>query len=432
MCLSFIRKSRFFISARWYHSSAMEFSVKVAPSVVGAAENAGEIRRGNLSLTGRTGRMCRIETPGCFVHTQTGSIPHLTPDDLQYIDPAYISNPPPLNMALASLSMLAPSVEAFGKPLSTFVGYPDSFVYLGLNDPLKPPKPGSNEKSSMGLWNRAGKVKVSPEAFLDLNNKLHPDMLQIICDMDTQLVGASGQRLTKSFDSSLSWLDLFLKSRQGSPVEAVPVLATVGGGSDPWRRENFCKEVATRAVDGFVVDGFGDQWLSRWKEWESTGDLFESHKDLVSLSLRALPETKPRFLHAPLPPKAVIYLVEMGVDMFDTSYAAALADRREALIRTEDYAFDVISLGDQKYFEDLTPLSTRWACYTCKNYTKAYLHHLIHCQEINGGVLLMIHNLNEYLKFFHDLRQTIDNGSISLWKSQSSHVKVATNGNGNS
>ncbi|GAV05208.1 hypothetical protein RvY_15376 [Ramazzottius varieornatus] len=389
----------------------MEFSVNEVSS-----SEFPVIRRGVLKLRGQSGQECQVETPGCFFHTHFGSIPHLTPDDLQYVKDSLSCIP--LNMTLSTASVFADALAGYEKSVGAFVGYPSSVVYMSLHDPLVPLKPAMNEKATIGIWNRTGKKKLTPEQFMDMQDKLKPDSVQIMCDMDTEMEGSSNQRLTKSYDSSLRWLDRCLELMKDRSSH-YPVLATVGGGSDPWRRKNFCLEAANRKVDGFVIDGFGSGWIAKWKEWEVTGSsLFGPHEALIRESIRSLPKDKPRFIHAPLSPTAVVQLVRMGVDVFDTSYPAALADRGQALIRTGDFCFEVWTMSEKGYFDDLTSLSTRCGCYTCEKYTRAYIHHLIACEEINAGVLLMIHNLNEYLKFFRDIRKSMDEGKFHLWMPQ--------------
>lgn len=141
-----------------WSSACMDFSVvsrqqKPVPSGLQRV-----VRRGVLTLRRNGGRKSVTETPGCFLYSQLGSIPHLTPDDLQYIKnlPENLT----LNMNLSTVAALAEPVSDYGKGLSGFVGFPEALVYISMHDVLSPPKHGTNDRNSVGLWSRAGRMKV--------------------------------------------------------------------------------------------------------------------------------------------------------------------------------------------------------------------------------------------------------------------------------
>ena len=137
----------------------MDFTVKELPCVDKSA-----IRRGLLNIRGHFGEECTVDTPGCFFHTHFGSIPHLTPDDLQYIEHA--PSCLPLNMTLSTAAILADAMAGYEKSLGSFTGYPSSVVYMSLHDPLVAQKPAMHDKATMAIWNRTGKKKVSLARFM--------------------------------------------------------------------------------------------------------------------------------------------------------------------------------------------------------------------------------------------------------------------------
>ena len=116
-----------------------------------------------------------------------------------------------------------------------------------------------------------------------------------------------------------------------------------------------------------------------------------------------LPEDKPRYLMGVGKPEDLVEGVRRGIDMFDCVMPTRNA-RNGHLFVTEG----VIKIRNAKHKTDTTPLDSDCDCYTCKNYSKSYLHHLDRCNEILGARLNTIHNLRFYQRIMSDIRQSID------------------------
>ena len=185
-----------------------------------------------------------------------------------------------------------------------------------------------------------------------------------------------------------------------------------------------------RNVDGFLLDGFHCNGPSAANiQWEEIKEPFLE-------TIFHLPGDKPRFYFGPAPPDLVIELVAAGVDIFDTSYPSLVTEREAYLVFTNKFVKDAniddvieININDvrAKYEENFDnddlrlaqrPLVEGCSCYTCRNFTIAYLHHLVKVREMLGKVLLSLHNLHHYYTFFQAIRQAVLMDQLHLFKKQ--------------
>ncbi|MDD4816213.1 MAG: tRNA guanosine(34) transglycosylase Tgt, partial [Clostridia bacterium] len=115
-----------------------------------------------------------------------------------------------------------------------------------------------------------------------------------------------------------------------------------------------------------------------------------------------LPENMPRYLMGIGTPEDLIESVYRGMDMFDCVLATRIARNGTSFTRSGK-----LVVRNAKYKEDFTPIDAECDCYACKNYTRAYIRHLINSGEILGATLLSIHNLRFLTKLMEDIRQAI-------------------------
>ncbi|KAG9332953.1 hypothetical protein JZ751_013982 [Albula glossodonta] len=159
------------------------------------------------------------------------------------------------------------------------------------------------------------------------------------------------------------------------------------------------KETAKRPVGGFVLDGLHSHTVSQ-----------ELRSQLIAAVTKELPEDKPRVLLGVGRPDEVLECVEAGVDFFETVFPFQVTERGCALCFSYDLDPDPESSG--------TPytLTQRAQCYCCKNHQRAYLHHLLVTNELLAGVLLMLHNLEQYCSFFQSLRGALEGDKLNALK----------------
>lgn len=270
-----------------------------------------------------------------------------------------------------------------------------------------------------------------------------PDWYQALCDGDTNYE-ISNKRNEKSISRTLEFLDTIMhRHKKSESLKNSCIFGSIVGGckldggsrSDAVKARKRCaRETATFDVDGFVLEGF-DTLGPRDMGSNPLCDM----SDLLSETLNELPEGKPRILHGPLNPADLLFAVELGIDIFDSSYAYLAVQRQSALtfnfklkgttdssllyIQNEKsqsadalcettFPFET-SLSDTRFKEDARALLSDCSCYTCTNYSRAYLHHLCKTDELLGQTLLALHNLHHYLGFIAAVRSTLESGTFS-------------------
>ncbi|KRY26046.1 Queuine tRNA-ribosyltransferase subunit QTRTD1 -like protein [Trichinella spiralis] len=107
-----------------------------------------------------------------------------------------------------------------------------------------------------------------------------------------------------------------------------------------------------------------------------------------------LPTERIRFFPGSLDPKQIWRLTQAGIDLFDTSYVHLITEKQEALVVDDNYPYNaeyqLMRMNDPCYAQDFEPLCKNCSCYTCKNYTRAYVNHVCITKELLGPMLLMM------------------------------------------
>jgi len=182
----------------------------------------------------------------------------------------------------------------------------------------------------------------------------------------------------------------------------ISLFGIVQGGREESLRKKSAKVIADMEVDGKKFDGFG------------IGGSFakEDMSTAVKWVNEILPEEKPRHLLGIGEPEDLFMGIENGVDLFDCVLPTRLG--RNGTLYTKE---GKIHIENNKFREDLSPVENDCGCYTCKNYTKAYLSHLFHGKEMLGGTLASIHNIYFIVNLTKKIRQSIFDGTFEEYKS---------------
>ena len=151
--------------------------------------------------------------------------------------------------------------------------------------------------------------------------------------------------------------------------------------------------------DGYAVGGL------------AVGEPKEDMHRILEYICPQIPADKPRYLMGVGKPEDLVEGVRRGIDMFDCVMPTRNA-RNGHLFVTDG----IVKIRNAKYRDDTSPLDPECDCYTCKNYTKAYLYHLDKCGEILGARLNTIHNLRYYQRLMAEIRQAIEDDRLMiLW-----------------
>lgn len=234
------------------------------------------------------------------------------------------------------------------------------------------------------------KLFLTPEISIQVQNKLDSD---IAMSFDECIpYPATYDYVKASTDRTLRW------AKRGKEVfnnENQSLFGIVQGGEYTDLREYSAKETVKIGFDGYSIGG------------TSVGEGKDVMYKMIEDGIRYLPEDKPRYLMGVGDPIDIIEGVIRGIDMFDCVLPTRLARHGNA------FTLDgKINLKNLKFKEDFTSISSECDCYTCKNYTKAYIRHLISCNESLGGTLLSIHNIRFLIKLTEDLRKAIEEDNI--------------------
>ena len=145
----------------------------------------------------------------------------------------------------------------------------------------------------------------------------------------------------------------------------------------------------------------------------SVGEPKDVMYKMIDDAVQWLPEDKPRYLMGVGNPIDLIEAAIRGIDMYDCVLPTRVA-RHGALMAHHGR----MNINNEKYKYDFTPIDDKCNCYTCRNYTRAYLRHLHKCDEIFGKSLLSIHNVAFLLKLSEDIRNAIKEDRLLDFKEE--------------
>ncbi len=184
---------------------------------------------------------------------------------------------------------------------------------------------------------------------------------------------------------------------------AQTLFGIVQGGREEFLRKKSAKIIAEMNVDGQYFDGFG------------IGGSFakEDMQTAVKWVNEILPEDKPRHLLGIGEPEDLFMGIENGVDLFDCVAPTRLG--RNGTIYTKN---GKIIIMNKQFRNDYTPIDSSCICYSCQNYSRAYIAHLFHGKEMLAGTLASIHNLYFIVNLVKDIRQSILDDRFFIFKKE--------------
>ena len=186
--------------------------------------------------------------------------------------------------------------------------------------------------------------------------------------------------------------------RDVGPAKDQALFGIVQGGVHLDLRERCAKELVALDFDGYAIGGL------------SVGEPNAAMYDVAGATTQWLPPTKPRYLMGVGTPQDLLECIARGVDMFDCVLPTRVA--RNGLLFTRDGR---LTLKNAAFTEDERPADPECGCYTCRNYSRAYLRHLSQAQEILGARLNTIHNLFFWLELMDQARAAIRDGRFATW-----------------
>ena len=233
------------------------------------------------------------------------------------------------------------------------------------------------------------KLFLSPEKSIEIQEKLGADI--IISFDECPPYPSTYEYMKNSVERTLRW------AKRGKDVHTTDQLlfGVVQGGEFPDLREHSAKELVKMDFPGYTVGG------------TSVGEGKDVMYKMITDSTKHLPTDKPRYLMGVGDPIDIIEGVIRGIDMFDCVLPTRIARHGNAFTH-----HGKMNLKNAKYKEDFNHIEDDCDCYTCKHYTRAYIRHLLMCDEMLAGTLLSIHNIRFLIKLTEDIRENIKNDTL--------------------
>ena len=200
----------------------------------------------------------------------------------------------------------------------------------------------------------------------------------------------------KSTERTTRWAKRCIKAHQRTDRG---IFGIIQGGMYKDLRKQSAMEISSLPFDGVAVGGL------------SVGEPHDLMYDILEETIQWMPKGKARYLMGVGTPDCLVEGVASGVDMFDCVFPTRVARNGMAMIHTGR-----MNMKNKQYERDFRPIEESCGCYTCRNYTRAYIRHLYKSEELLAFRLVTIHNLYFLLQFMRDMREAIVQGNFSEFR----------------
>jgi len=346
----------------------------------------GAARRGRLHFPRGT-----VETPAFMPVGTYGTVKAMTPEELRAVGAEII-------LGNTFHLMLRPGTEvirAHGDlhdfmhwegPILTDSG---GFQVFSLAEMRRISEEGVRFQSPVD----GSKVLMTPESSMQVQRELGSDIVMIFDECTPY--PASEEEARRSMELSLRWAQ---RSRVAHGDNPAALFGIVQGGMYPHLRQESAAGLQEIGFDGYAIGGL------------SVGEPEDERIATLDATLPLLPRERPRYLMGVGRPEDIVEAVRRGVDMFDCVMPTRNA--RNGFLYTRE---GVLRIRNARFRTDTGPIDPDCGCYTCQNYSRAYLKHLDKCNEILGARLATTHNLHYYQDLMRGLREAIASGTLAAF-----------------
>jgi len=237
---------------------------------------------------------------------------------------------------------------------------------------------------------------LTPAKAMHIQNMLNSDV--IMCLDDMLLPGADHERVALGVKRTYEWGKICKQNHKNKRQLLFGI--TQGGVSKKLRKESI-KLMTSIGFDGYSIGGL------------AIGESKENMFKVIELSCGLLPEDKPRYVMGLGSPQDILQAISHGVDCFDSVYPTRIARRNSLLTRKGP-----IKILRSIYKDDMGPIEKGCDCYTCRNYTKAYLHHLARSKELSAMMLNSIHNVAFLQQIVAEAKMHIKDGKFAKFEKE--------------
>ncbi len=247
-------------------------------------------------------------------------------------------------------------------------------------------------------------VVLTPEDSIRVQQILDADIIMVFDECTPYPAEESAAR--NSMELSLRWAQ---RCKQAHTGHSAALFGIVQGGMYPHLREASIVGLKDLGFDGYAVGGL------------SVGEREEERVQILDAVLPHMLAENPRYLMGVGTPADIVEAVHRGMDMFDCALPTRNA-RNGHLFTSRG----VVRIRNSQYQSDTGPLDADCGCYTCKNYTRAYLRHLDKCGEILAPRLMTFHNLYYYQSLMERIRAAVEAGQFEKFRAEF-HAQMGKN-----
>lgn len=238
---------------------------------------------------------------------------------------------------------------------------------------------------------------LSPERSMEVQNDLGSDIIMAFDECAPK--DASREYIEKSQARTTRWLERCIEAHKNTDTQSL--FGIMQGGFYKDLREESAKKIVKFDLPGYAIGGI------------SVGEAKEQYIGVLEYAPDLLPENKPRYVMGIGTPDYIFEAVEHGVDMFDCVEPTRIA--RHGMAMTSEGR---LSIKNARFERDFGPLDPKCDCYTCRNYSRAYLRHLFKEGETLSQMLLSEHNLRFLSRMCENIRTAIEEDRFTEYKKE--------------
>jgi queuine tRNA-ribosyltransferase len=239
-------------------------------------------------------------------------------------------------------------------------------------------------------------VRLTPEDSMDMQLALRSDIAMALDDCTEHPATEAAARA--SMERSMRWAERSHRHYYAAGEAPGGLFGIVQGGMHANLRLASLEALERLQWPGLAIGGL------------AVGESEEERLGILEMLVPHMATLRPRYLMGVGRPEDIVAAVLRGVDMFDCVMPTRHARNGHLFTAT-----GVINIRNSVHQDDLGPIDAQCECYTCRNYSRAYLRHLDRCNEILGARLNTIHNLHYYLQLLRTLRAAIRTGTLATW-----------------
>jgi queuine tRNA-ribosyltransferase len=239
------------------------------------------------------------------------------------------------------------------------------------------------------------KHELTPERSMEIQRLLGSDI--VMCFDECPALPADRDRIAESMRLSMRWAERSKVAFGDRPGHAL--FGIMQGGLEQDFREESAEALKEIGFDGYAVGGL------------AVGEGQEAMFDVLDFAPDMLPVDKPRYLMGVGKPDDIVGAVKRGIDMMDCVLPSRSGRTGQCFTR-----HGVVNIKNARHADDPRPLDENCACPACRNYSRAYLHHVFRSNEMISGMLLTWHNLQYFQDIMQGMRDAITAGTFEAWE----------------